>query len=298
MLSLCFLIIARIGPIIALSPFFGARILPAPVKLAMAGSFIAILLPKLVLTVTEPLNFDANLMCLMLREIVIGVIMGFFIGLPFLIVSASGTFIDHQRGAASLMVNDPTIQNQSSPIGTLYNMLLIVLFWAVGGPFHVIDALFDSYTVFPPDKWTFPAFLLENSVLHERILHVLIIFATISLQLAMPAFLAMLMTDTFLGIINRLAPQVQITFLGMGLKSWFAILVVCLGFMPFVSSLTKQITSWLLEFKEIVQEIGAQQGSLPGRKTYLPAGATAPAPTSKLSRSGWTIEILGFPPHH
>ena len=287
-LSLCFLIIARIGPIISLSPFFGARILPAPVKLAMAGSFIAIILPKLILTVTVPLQFDANLMCLMLRELIIGTVMGFFIGLPFLIVSASGVFIDHQRGAASLMVNDPTIQNQSSPIGTLYNMLLIVLFWGIGGPFYVIDALFDSYTLCPPDQWTFPSFLLEHSLLHERILHILIIFATISLQLAMPAFLAMLMTDTFLGIINRLAPQVQITFLGMGLKSWFAILVVCLGFTPFVSTLTKQITGWLIEVHEIIQEIGGQKGSkLPGRKAD-----EGSALRSSLHVSGLTVEIL------
>ena len=259
----------------------------------MAGSFIAILLPKILLTISTPLTFDANLMCLMLREVVIGTIMGFFIGLPFLIVSASGTFIDHQRGAASLMVNDPTIQNQSSPIGTLYNMLLIVLFWNLGGPFYVIDALFDSYTLIPPDQWTFPAFLLERSMLHERILHVLIIFATISLQLAMPAFLAMLMTDTFLGIINRLAPQVQITFLGMGLKSWFAILVVCLGFMPFIGSLTKQITGWLIEFKEVIREIGVQQGTLPNREIDKKQSASSFQPSSKISIPGFTVEIQG-----
>jgi type III secretory pathway component EscT len=82
----------------------------------------------------------------------------------------------------------------------------------------------------------------------------------------MPAFLALLMTDTFLGIINRLAPQVQITFLGMGLKSWFAILIVCIGFTPFVSQLTKQVESWLIEFHEVVQECCSQEGELPGRE--------------------------------
>jgi type III secretory pathway component EscT len=161
------------------------------------------------------------------------------------------------------MTNDPTIQNQSSPIGTLYNMLLITLFWTVNGPFYVIDALFLSYDLLPPDTWASPAFLLENSLLHDRLIHVLYIFATLSLQLCMPAFLAMLMTDTFLGIINRLAPQVQITFLGMGLKSWFAILMVCIGFTPFVGQLTKQIESWLMEFKEIVYETCYQPDELP-----------------------------------
>jgi type III secretory pathway component EscT len=262
-LSLCFLIVGRVGPIIGLSPFFGARILPAPVKFGLALTFIAMLLPKLLLTVTTPLSFNLDLVCLMFREVLIGSIFGFFLGLPFLIVSSAGVFIDHQRGAASLMTNDPTIQNQSSPIGTLFNMLLIVIFWALNGPFYVLDSLFLSYDLLPPDKWIFPSFLLENSLLHDRLMHVLYIFATLSLQLCMPAFLALLMTDTFLGIINRLAPQVQITFLGMGLKSWFAILIVCLGFIPFVSQLSKQVENWLLEFHEIVQETCYQQGELP-----------------------------------
>lgn len=271
-LSLFFLILGRVGPIIALSPFFGARLLPAPVKLGLAISLIAMVIPKFLVTITTPVTFNMDLLFLMLREILIGSIFGFFLGLPFLIVSTAGVFIDHQRGAASLMTNDPTIQNQSSPIGTLYNLLLITLFWAVNGPFYVLDALFLSYDLVPPDTWAFPSFLLEQGLLHDRLIHVLFIFATLSLQLCMPAFLAMLMTDTFLGIINRLAPQVQITFLGMGLKSWFAILIVCLGFTPFVSQLSKQIESWLIEFREIVQETCSQKGELPGRETTASQG--------------------------
>jgi type III secretory pathway component EscT len=276
--SLCFLILGRIAPIIGLSPFFGARILPAPVKLAMAITFTAMILPKLLFVVTVPLTFDLELFLLMLREVFIGSIFGFFLGLPFLIVSSSGVFIDHQRGAASLMTNDPTIQNQSSPIGTLYNMVLIVVFWMVDGPFFVISAVFTSYDLLPPDQWIFPSFLLSNSLFHERLMHVLYIFASLSLQLCMPAFLAMLMTDMFLGIINRLAPQVQITFLGMGLKSWFAILMVCLGFFPFVSQLKRQVASWLREFQEIVVEVGSPRGGgLPGRPEETEAVFSLPS---------------------
>lgn len=253
-LSLIIVAMGRIGPIIGLSPFFGARILPAPVKLATALCFAAIILPKLVFSGTTQLTFSATLVFLMLKEVLIGTIFGFFLGLPFLIVSSAGIFIDHQRGAASLMTNDPTIQNQSSPIGTLYNLVLITVFWTLSGPFYVLDALFQSYELLPPDQWISLPFLAEHSLTHERIIHVLFIFATISLQLCMPALLAILMTDTFLGIINRLAPQVQITFLGMGLKSWFAILIVCLGFVPFVNQLSKQVESWIIEFQTLVQE--------------------------------------------
>jgi type III secretion protein T len=252
--ALLVLAVGRIAPIIAFSPFFGARVLSSPVKIVMSVCFSAVILPKLIFTTSTPLSFNPELVILMFREILLGTIFGFFLGLPFLMASAAGVLIDHQRGAASLMVNDPTIQNQSSPLGNLYNFLLIAIFWSVDGPFSVLETLYHSYDLIPPDLWIAPSFLVEKSQLHERIINVLCVFATISLQLAMPALLSVLMTDTFLGIINRLAPQVQITFLGMGLKSWLAIVIVCLGFFPFVTHLTKQVTAWLREFHEIVYE--------------------------------------------
>jgi type III secretion protein T len=253
-LSLSFLAIGRIAPIISISPFFGARVLTAPVKLAIAVSFLAIILPKFAFTLTTPITFNFDLLCLMGRELIIGTIFGFFLDMPFLITSAAGVFIDHQRGASSLMTNDPTLQNQSSPIGTLYNMILIVLFWAISGPFYVFEALFQSYDLLPPDSFAYPVFLLEHTALYDRIISLLQLFAKLSLQLAMPAFLAILMTDTFLGIINRLAPQVQITFLGMGIKSWFALFMVTIGLIPLTSYMTHELQMWIGEFNKLVIE--------------------------------------------
>lgn len=254
--SLCFLGIARIGPIITLSPFFGSRIMPNPAKMGLAFCFLSLILPKMVFTMTTPIPFNEMMVLLFIKEVLIGAVLGFFSGLPFLIISSSGVLIDHQRGAASLMTNDPTIQNQSSPIGTLYNLLLITIFYAMDGPFYILQALYESYDIIPYDKLTWPAFLYEQSYIHDKIVKCLQIFLALTLQLCAPPIIAILMTDTFLGVINRLAPQVQITFLGMGLKSWLAILMVCIGLYPFVDQLTKMIVKWLIEFHDLVRALG------------------------------------------
>ena len=134
MLSIMALIVltaCRIMPIIAFTPFFGARILPHPTKVAFSLVLVVVVMPKILLTQSVPQHFDATLIFLAFKEMLIGLVMGFFLGLPFLMVTSAGVYIDHQRGAASLMVNDPTIQNQSSPIGTVYNLVLIVIFFAI-----------------------------------------------------------------------------------------------------------------------------------------------------------------------
>ncbi len=255
-LSLLLLTIARIMPVITLAPFFGSRVLPHPVKVVFSLVLAFSVLPKLLLTSTVALTFDATLFLLFVKELFIGLIMGFFLGLPFMIVSSSGIFIDHQRGAASMMMTDPTVQAQTSPIGTLYNFVLITIFFVVDGPFFVIDAILDSYQIVPPDKFLHPIFFAPQTVMREKVVQALQVFAEVALQLSAPALIAILMTDTFLGIINRMAPQVQITFLGMGLKSWLAILMVALGWHVLTDVFRKQIVLWLRDFLEMIPMFG------------------------------------------
>ncbi len=255
-LALIFITLCRIAPIISLAPFFGARILPHPVKVVFSICILAIVFPKLLNSPIDPLPFNATLILLALKELFLGTLMGFFLGLPFLVVSGSGVIIDHQRGAASLMVNDPTVQNQSSPIGTLYNLTLIMIFYGLDGPFYVIDTILSSFDIVPPDKFLSPTFFSPTSLLHEHIVKCMYAFVALMLKLAMPGLLVILMTDTFLGIINRLAPQVQITFLGMGLKSWLALLMVCIGWTAFINEMGTQTLQFLEEFLKVVREFG------------------------------------------
>lgn len=252
LLSLLFLFLARMLPIIALSPFFGARVLPHPVKVTFALSLFVIFLPQLLQVTTTQLDFNLKLVLLLLKEVFIGFSIGFVISMPFIIVQNAGIIIDHQRGGASLMVNDPTIQNQSSPLGTLFNFVLIYVFFVLDGPFLFIDAIISSYDIIPPDMFFNPRFFVHGSGFWDMQIKLFNKVMVISIQLATPALLAILMTDVFLGIANRLAPQVQITFLGMPLKSLLALAVICLGWKLFNEQLQKMIYDWINITKNMI----------------------------------------------
>lgn len=249
---LLFLFMGRILPIIALAPFFGARVLPHPVKITFAITLFAIFLPQLITVTKTPLEFDLILLMYFFKELFVGFAIGFMISVPFTIVQNAGIIVDHQRGGASLMVNDPTIQNQSSPLGTLFNFVLIFIFFSIDGPFLLIDAIVTSYEIIPPDAFLSPAFFVKGSTFWSTQISLLNKVMIISIQLATPALLAILMTDVFLGIANRLAPQVQITFLGMPLKSLLALGVICLGWKLFEEELTKQCYLWLNITKNLI----------------------------------------------
>lgn len=251
-LTLLFLFLARMLPIIALAPFFGARVLPHPVKVTFALCLFVIFLPKLLVVTTTTLSFDLMSILLLLKEFFIGFCIGYMIGMPFMIVQNAGIIIDHQRGGASLMVNDPTIQNQSSPLGTLFNFVLIYLFFLMDGPFLIIDIVGKSYEIIPPDKFINPDFFRLDTAFWKMQMSVLNKVMIVSIQLATPALLIMLMTDLFLGIANRLAPQVQITFLGMALKSLLGLGIVCLGWHLFLEEVNRDSYRWIYAIQEML----------------------------------------------
>lgn len=229
-LAFLFLGLGRLLPIIALSPFLGARVLPHPVKVTFAVMLYAIFLPAMAKNLHSIPVFNSWFILLMIKELFIGFSIGLIISLPFIIVQNVGMLIDHQRGGASLLVNDPTIQNQSSPIGTLFNMIMIVIFFMMDGPFYLFNAIIESYDIIPPDAIFNSAFFAKDTPFWKIQMELFNKVMVVTVQLGAPALIAILMTDMFLGIANRLAPQVQITFLGLPLKSLLALLVICLGF--------------------------------------------------------------------
>lgn len=227
--SLILLGMARMLPIIGMSPFFGSRVMTNPAKVVFGFSLVAIMLPTMLTHLKGPLDFNFMLIIYALKELFIGFSIGFLMSLPFSIVQNAGLLIDHQRGGSSLMVNDPSVQAQTSPIGTLCNLVLIFLFYMIDAHILFIDAINTSYEMIPPDQFLSEKFFRVDNTFWETQKKIFNTVMVISTQLGAPALIVILMTDLFLGIANRLAPQVQVTFLGMSLKSWLALLVIWVG---------------------------------------------------------------------
>jgi type III secretory pathway component EscT len=242
--SLLFLSIARVYPIINMVPFLGGKVMPIPAKMGLALSIFAITFPFMVESY-EPIPWSPLLIGYVLKELFIGFILGFLASIPFTIAQMTGVVIDNQRGSSSLTGQDATTGSQSSSIGILYNYILIVIFFSLDGPFIFFDVLFKSYKMFPAEQFLPTSLFLSGiTPFWENLFSVIGKAFMLSTQLAAPALVTILMTDTFLGIINRLAPQVQISFLGQGLKAFLGDLAIYFAWFFLLEQLGKMAISW------------------------------------------------------
>jgi type III secretion protein T len=245
----------RVIPAIALAPFLGGKMLPDSVKIGFGAAIVFIFLPFLVAHYTHPIQLDIQFLLLLFKEIIIGFILGFLISIPFQYTQGAGALIDHQRGSQSLQVMDPSTQTQTSPTGTLFNNMMLVIFFFIGGPILFFDALFTSYTLLPFDQFFPPAFFDKSHPLLVSVIALTNVVVKISLQLSAPSLIAMLLSDLFLGIANRMAPQVQISFLLWSLKAFVGIALVWVGWWLALKQFEVEGLSWIKTFTQIVQKL-------------------------------------------
>jgi flagellar biosynthesis protein FliR len=220
----------RLLSFLAIVPFFGGQAVPARVKVATAAAFVIIIYPVLETGVPQgqKLPFGAvGFIGLLIKEALIGFTLGFLASLIFDAIAMAGKIIDIQRGSAMAELFAPQIQARVSELGQFKLQLAIVLFLAVGAHRVFIEALLWSFEILPPTKlphleagWT-PMTAMFITLTGQ-------IFA-IGVQLAVPPMIALLLTDLVFGMINRVAPQINVFFLSLPVKMMVGLLVVMLA---------------------------------------------------------------------
>lgn len=248
---------ARLVSFFSIVPFFGGAAVPARVKVATAMSLVIILYPSLAATVPEnqtlsfgPLGFIA----LLTKEVLVGFTLGFIASMVFEAVQVAGRIIDFQRGSTMAELYAPQLQSRVSELGQFQLQLAIILFIAVGAHRLFITSLLESFQFIPALE--FPKFAPGWSPAAELIVKLTAAVLSIGLQLAAPALIALLLTDLFFGIINRVAPQINVFFLSMPVKMLVGIIVVLIALPILAQRMTVYFGDTFRAFEYTIRMLG------------------------------------------
>ena len=247
--------LGRLVTAISLAPFFGSKLLPNSIKIGFGIAITFIFLPFLIVQNTSNYSFDITFILLLIKEVILGFILGFIISIPFQFVQSAGALIDHQRGASSLQVMNPALGAQTSPLGTLNNNMMIIIFYYVGGPLLFFQGILTSYQVMPINAFFPPSFFSHDAPLYILTMRTLHDILRITIQLSAPSILAMLLSDLFLGIANRMAPQVQISFLLWSLKAFLGIAFVWLAWFYILKQMDVEAKNWIKDFADVARHL-------------------------------------------
>ncbi len=164
-----------------------------------------------------------------LKEVLIGAMMGLFANFPFYLAECIGNLIDNQRGSTMSEVYSPLSGAQVSTTGILFTQTTTVLFFVSGAFLIALGALYKSFSVWP----LFIQSLRPNANAPAVVLGMGDSLMKQTLVLASPILIVMFLATVGLGLVNRTAPQLNVFFLSMPIKSALGIfmLIIYLQYM-------------------------------------------------------------------
>jgi flagellar biosynthetic protein FliR len=226
---------ARIISFLTIVPFFGGQAVPSRVKVATATALVIIVYPSLAAglpTDGQPLPFGPlGFIALLAKEAFVGFTLGYIASSVFEAIQSAGRIIDGQRGSTMAELYAPQVQARVSELGQFKLQLGIVIFLAIGAHHLFLRALLESFVYIPAT--TFPHIESGWSSTTALITQLSAMMFSFGVQLAIAPVMALLLTDLFFGIVNRVAPQINVFFLSMPVKMVIGLLVVALA-LPFL----------------------------------------------------------------
>jgi flagellar biosynthetic protein FliR len=248
------LILFRITSFFIVAPVFSFRNVPTSFKLGL--SVFVTLLTFSVVGTKAAVQFDSMYVLLVIREIMVGLLLGFLATMFFNAVQIAGSFMDLQIGFGIANIIDPMTGASSQLIGNLKFLLAVMLFLSFDGHHLFLQAIMESYRWVPIDNELFAH--IADGGLSDFLLRSFATMFKIAFQMAIPVLAAMFLTDLGLGLLTRVSPQFNVFVIGVPLKIMVGLLVLILLFPSFVSLFHNLFSSMFESMKQLLELIGNQ----------------------------------------
>ena len=206
------MIFVRIASFIFIAPFFGMSNTPARLKVGLSF-FITVILAN-VIDVPEIEYTDViGYAIIVVKESITGLLMGFAANICTSIMSFAGNLADMQIGFSMATEYDPMTRSQVSVTGQFYNYLILLLLLITNLQSYLIRALAESYELIPVNAQLFSWDNMLSSFISYCSNMIILSF-----RIILPMFACVMILNCILGIMAKVAPQMNMFAVGMQLK--------------------------------------------------------------------------------
>ena len=198
--------LARILALLVAAPPFNNPALPMRVSLLLGLAIAMAIAPVLpAMPVIEPASGLGLL--ILAQQMIIGFAMGFTLRLVFSAVDMAGNLISNQMGLGFATAYDPQSASQTVVVSEFLGMLALLVFMAIDGHLMVIATLTRSFSVLP----------IGGAIANGSWSNIAnaggVIFSS-GILLALPVVVTLMITNTALGVLMRVAPQLNLMAIG------------------------------------------------------------------------------------
>lgn len=228
------LIMTRITCFIYVSPFFSLRDVPNRVKIGFS-LFVSIILYYLTMPHAYVLPETLlGLSIVIVKEAGAGLLIGLGANACMSIVLFAGRIADMEMGFAMAQQMDPTTREQATISGVYYQYMFMMIMIVSGMYRYFISALAETFVLIPIGEVNF-----NFDSLLSAFTKFLADYMFIGLRIALPVLCVIMLLNAVLGILAKVAPQMNMFSVGIQLKVFTGLFVlfITVGLLPKMSDL-------------------------------------------------------------
>jgi flagellar biosynthetic protein FliR len=218
------LILLRSSVFLAFLPILGAKTLPGRFRIGLAVAIAALLTP-----VVDFRAGENDTAILVLREVVLGMVLGLAVRFVFFGVEIAGQMISDSMGLSIATVFNPEI-GQSTEIARLLGILATLLFLVTDAHHDLIALFVRSYDLVPAGSADLKVLVGEGISLVGKIF-------LLAIKLGAPVVVGVVTLNLLLGFIYKATPQMNIFFISFPLYISVGFLILLLALPAYVAAI-------------------------------------------------------------
>lgn len=212
-MELFFLVLVRISFMVFLMPFLNNMNVGTVVKSGLAFFVTLCIFPTLDHTQVQVLPGAGNLLYLVIRECMVGAIVGFVGYFLFAFVEFGAEIINREIGLNAMPILDPASGESSTELTQVIVMTFSILFLISGGHTVLFEAIQESFNYIPLGGLHYqsqPIAWAMTTMVSESILY--------GFRFAAPVFVSMILLALGLAFMSRVMPQMNIWVVSVPIK--------------------------------------------------------------------------------
>ncbi|MEQ1759103.1 MAG: flagellar biosynthetic protein FliR [Vicinamibacterales bacterium] len=232
------LLLVRPGMLMMLAPGIGGQFVPGQARVALTVLIALALFPSVAIPAG---NGNALVTAIILREVVIGLSIGFVIRALIAGAEFAGHLSGYQIGFSYGATVDPQNGVNNTMLATLYGMLATLGFLAINGHHMLLRALAMSYSGLPIGMGG------VSQSLPAAVREIMALVFIVGTRLAAPIVIVLLVVEIAVGLISRASPSLNFMIIGYPIRLIVGLFLVAalVGTVPAVTNALVETTLML-----------------------------------------------------
>ncbi|HEX2985423.1 MAG TPA: flagellar biosynthetic protein FliR [Caproiciproducens sp.] len=246
--TLLLLIFIRMSGCVLFNPILGRRNIPVVVKIGLT-LVLSVFSYQLVPQQAVEMSSFLMIFLTMLKELLIGFMVGFVIQMFLAVILIGGENMDMQIGISMSKIYDPQ-SNISMPItASMINAMFIFIFFASNAHLTLIRIFVKLCVLVPYGSLTIHPELYKSLV---SLFSLILIYAV---KMSLPILAAELITEVAVGLVMRAVPQIDVFTINIQLKIIIGFVIIFIMVPTFSSFLERVITIMFDNIDHIFQAL-------------------------------------------